>query len=146
MTWHGLPGDQSAGQIPHAPLRASLPQRDVGAQIHPIDEVGVFDSAQALPEKPVTADPVAVTPSPATLEQNLGMAAARSRRGADREGLGAARHAAAFSGCRMMWSRRTMPLMTRPAKIESTSNRPRRPAYQAASPAQKLSEKALPER
>jgi hypothetical protein len=35
-----------------------------------------------------------------------------------------------------------MPLMTRPARIESPSNRPRRPAYQAASPAQKLSERA----
>ena len=35
-----------------------------------------------------------------------------------------------------------MPLMTRPARIESTSSRPRRPAYQAASPAQKLSESA----
>jgi hypothetical protein len=35
-----------------------------------------------------------------------------------------------------------MPLMTRPARIESPSQRPRRPAYQAASPAQKLSERA----
>ena len=35
-----------------------------------------------------------------------------------------------------------MPLMTRPAAIQSASSRPRRPAYQAASPAQKLSESA----
>jgi hypothetical protein len=35
-----------------------------------------------------------------------------------------------------------MPLMTRPAEMEITSNRPRRPAYQATSPAQKLSESA----
>jgi hypothetical protein len=43
-------------------------------------------------------------------------------------------YASTFPGCRKSWSSRTMPLMARPAKIESTSHRPRRPAYQAASP------------